>query len=37
MHWISDPVEISNAFNTHFTSIGPKLAAEIDSQNENID
>jgi hypothetical protein len=26
---ISDPVEVSNAFSTHFTTMGPKLAAEI--------
>jgi hypothetical protein len=28
---------VSNAFNANFTSIGPKLVAEIDYQNENID
>ncbi|CAB4043145.1 Hypothetical predicted protein, partial [Paramuricea clavata] len=28
---------MSNAFNTHFTSMGTKSAAEVDSQNENID
>ena len=34
---IIDPVEVSNAFNVHFTDIGPNLASKIDMSHRNFD
>ena len=33
---ISDPVEISNKFNEHFITVGPKLAERIQNNNVNF-
>lgn len=32
---VSDPIEISNAFNKYFTEIGPKLASKTETLDES--
>ena len=34
---ITDPLEVSNVFNNHFTDIGPNLASKIDVSQEKFD